>query len=225
MVWRYRSLFLPFRLVCEDGGECNFEPNEICIWWLSLLSLLCCCLFNSICVWVESLLSDVTRVYFFLLGIFSRPKPQPPISAHYNTLGHLFEASQRKYSLLLLQKIDLWTDQTTESKIFRQSVVKNRGGAKCLWLNSSVCWLQSSDVDCGPVFWISRRSPWPVTPLMGYLLMNRWWEETNTVMVYWAPDNCLYCCSSHFVWTTVWWFGSNRATPGEKQPENIHFLC
>lgn len=91
---------------------------------LSLLSLLRCCLFNSICVWVESLLSDVTWVYFFLLGLFSRPKPQPPISAHYNTVGHLFEASQRKYSLLLLRKIDLLPDETTESAIFRQSVVK-----------------------------------------------------------------------------------------------------
>lgn len=185
---------------------------------LSLLSLLRCCLFNSICVWVESLLSDVTWVYFFLLGHFSRPNSPPPISAHYNTVGHLFEASQRKYSLLLLQKIDLRADQTTENTIFRQSVIKNKR-AKSLWLNNSVCWRQSSDVDCGPVFWISRRSPWPVTPLMGYLLMNRWWEETNTVMVYWARDKSLYCCSSHFVW-----FGSNRATPGEKQPENIHFL-
>lgn len=164
----------------------------------------------------------------FIFSYWAFSHDQKPSHQSVLITALLVMTSQRKYSLLLLWKIDLWTDQTTDrqtDKIFRQSVVKNKSGAKCLWLNNSVCWLQSSDVDCGPVFWISRRSPWPVTPLMGYLLMNRWWEETNTVMVYWAPDNCLYCCSSHFVWTTVWWFGRNRATPGEKQPENIHFLC
>lgn len=146
---------------------------------LSLLSLLRCCLFNSICVWVESLLSDVTRVYFLLLGLFSRRKT--PATNH--------RSLQHCWSSFWGQPEEIFTVVTS--------------GAKPLWLNNSVCWLQSSDVDCGPVFWISRRSPWPVAPLMCYLLMNRWWEETNTVMVYWAPDNSLYCCSSHFVWTRL----------------------
>lgn len=46
----------------------------------------------------------------------------------------------------------------------------------------------------------------------GYLLMNRWWEETNTIMVYWAPAGCLYCCKYQCVWTTVCWFGHSKVT-------------
>lgn len=41
IVWCYRRLFPPFRSVSEDGGECNFELNEICIWWLCLCSHYC----------------------------------------------------------------------------------------------------------------------------------------------------------------------------------------
>lgn len=43
--------FLPFVWVCEDGGECNFEPNEICIRWLCPCSHYCAavCLIQFVC--------------------------------------------------------------------------------------------------------------------------------------------------------------------------------
>lgn len=59
----------------------------------------------------------------------------------------------------------------------------------------------------------------------GYLLMNRWWEETSTIMVYWAPAGCLYCCNNQCVWTTVCWFGRSKVTFLTMRTNTLETYC
>lgn len=82
--------------------------------------------------------------------------------------------------------------------------------ALCKWLGRTEmldnwklwCWLWDSRLDYLMKLLTCLSSD-------GYLLMNHWREETNTIIVYWAPGGCLHC-NSRSVWTTDCWFGSRK---------------